>query len=149
MCERRRIDPDNKYDFGGPLKVDGVAVQLLELLPGAGVERTRDVIQIEVRTEPGLVLVVTAESIELRLPTTEWTRGAYAPAPSSRYWKRIKVPGSGQLNKKRMESLIEEAQGVRAAEFLTCRFCRKDFPPEHRHDDVCHGCAEQHMGIVH
>jgi hypothetical protein len=24
------------------------------------------------------------------------------------------------------------------------------FPPEHRDgDDVCHGCAERHLGVVH
>jgi hypothetical protein len=150
MCERQLVDPENKYDFGGPLQVDTVALQLIELLPGAILERTRDVIQFELREEPGLVLLVTAEAIEVRLPTVEWTRGSHGPAPSSRYWKRIKIPGSGQLNMKRMESLIEEARSVRAAEFVTCRFCKKDFPPEHGHDDdVCHGCAEQHLGVVH
>jgi hypothetical protein len=149
MCERRLVDPENKYDFGGPLSVDRAALQVLELLPGAILDRTRDVIQFEVREEPGLVLLVTPDAIEFRLPTVEWTHGSHGPAPSSRYWKRIKVPDSGQLNEKRIQSLIDEARSVRAAEFVICRYCGENFPPEHRHDDVCHGCAERHMGVVH
>ena len=149
MCERRLVDPEDRYECGGPRRVDNVALQLVELLPDSILERTRDVIQIETRDEPGVVLLVTAESIELRLPTTEWTQGAYAPAPSSRYWKRTKVPSPGKLNMKKVKALIDEARSVRAAEYVACRFCGKKCPPEHRHGDVCHGCAERHLGIVH
>jgi hypothetical protein len=68
MCERQLVDPENKYDFGGPLKVDHVARQVLELLPGATLERTRDVIQFEVREDLGLVLLVKESSINRTRP---------------------------------------------------------------------------------
>lgn len=46
--------------------------------------------------------------------------------------------------------LIADAREHRRAKFRTCRYCRKVFGPEHMHsDDVCHGCAERHLGVVH
>ena len=39
--------------------------------------------------EEGIVLLITPEAIELRLPTVEWTEGTHGPAPTSRLWRRI------------------------------------------------------------
>jgi putative DNA methylase len=44
--ERRLIDPDGRYSSDELRQFESSALQMLELLPGASVERTRDVIQI-------------------------------------------------------------------------------------------------------
>lgn len=119
-----------------------------ELLPNATRDQTRDVFQFTEcgETETGIVVLVTTESVELRLPTVEWTSGAYGPVETSRLWKRVKWTAlkNGQLAK-----LIATARGARQREFRPCKFCRKRFPVEHRHGSVCHGCAEKQQGVVH
>ena len=42
-----------------------------------------------------------------------------------------------------------EASHKTPAAEMRCRFCGKELPPEHRHSDVCHGCAERGLGVVH
>src|ERR1043165_7988567 len=59
------------------------------LLPDATVERTRDAFQFGVGGDAGIVVFVTAEAVELRLPTVEWASGAYDPVETSRLWKRL------------------------------------------------------------
>ena len=63
-----------------------LAERVLVVLPGAMLERTRDAIQFDWGGEQGIVLLVGPEALELRLPTVEWTKGAYGPARSSRLW---------------------------------------------------------------
>src|SRR5688572_12177649 len=122
------------------------AAQLLELLPESTVERTRDVIQINYGGEEGIVVLVTAEAVELRLPTVEWTGGYYDPAGTSRLWRRrtwTSLPDDA------LPSLLKAAQRARRREFHTCRYCRGRFPPEYRiGKDVCHGCASEFEGVV-
>jgi hypothetical protein len=67
------------------------ADRVLAQLPKSTIERTRDCIQIDCGGKEGIVILVTPEAIELRLPTIEWTRGAYGPAASSRLWKRVEI----------------------------------------------------------
>jgi hypothetical protein len=74
--ERSRIDPDGRYPADGLRTVERRALCVLAMLPDARVERTRDAIQIDHGAEEGIVLLVTAEALELRLPTVEWTWGA-------------------------------------------------------------------------
>jgi hypothetical protein len=46
--------------------------------------------------------------------------------------------------------LIDEASRQRRERFRTCRYCRAMHGPEHMQtDDVCHGCAERYLGVVH
>jgi hypothetical protein len=46
--------------------------------------------------------------------------------------------------------LIDEASRQRCASFRTCRYCNETLGPEHMQtDDVCHGCAERYLGVVH
>jgi hypothetical protein len=147
MCDRKTaIDPEGKYDFGELRRFEEFALRLLDLLPGAEVERTRDVIQIAHGDNEGIIILVTPEAMELRLPTFEWPH-PHSPGPSSRLWKRIKWESLGN---KRLLRLVEEAKQARLGEFATCRFCKKRFPPECMHDDdVCHGCSERHLGVCH
>jgi hypothetical protein len=143
---RALIDPDSRYPSTGLRQVEEAALRVLDLLPGATVERTRDVIQIEFGGEAGLVAVVTCEALELRLPSVEWTMGAYGPATSSRLWRRV---SRSRLGRKKLERLLLEARQARADEFSRCRFCGGEFPPERTIEkDVCHACAERHLGVM-
>ncbi|MGB5816377.1 MAG: hypothetical protein WBI27_14375 [Thermoanaerobaculia bacterium] len=104
-------------------------------------------IQINWRGERGLVFLVTAEAIEIRLPTIEWTRGAYGPAASSTLWKR--ATWEDLQSGRGLHGLIDEARAARESEFKRCRFCGEEVPSERRIDEeVCHGCAERHLGVT-
>ena len=57
--------------------------------PAAALTRTRDVLQFDVqRGDCCVTLLVTAEALELRLPTVEWPT-PYLPIASTRLWKRV------------------------------------------------------------
>ena len=146
MNSRDSTDPENRYRSEGPRHVDRLAARVLPHLPGATVERTRDVIQIDWGGEEGIVVIVTPEALEFRLPAIEWTMGAYGPALSSKFWRRVEVDG---LDDAQIIELIDATNQARQAEYRTCRFCGKRYPPERRvEDDVCHGCATKHLGVV-
>ncbi len=146
-ADRNRIDPDRRYRAEGLRLLEQTALQVLDLLPGAHVERTRDVIQIEWGGDEGIVVLVTPEIIELRLPTVEWTRGAYGPAPSSRYLRRLRADS---LNETRLREWVDKAKEVRRKEFRECKFCGERFPTEHLFDrHTCHACASEHLGVVY
>lgn len=91
-------------------------------------------------------VVLTPEALEVRLPTVAWTQGAYGPAASSTLWQRVLWESISTAD---VYALCTDALRVREKQFVPCRFCGREFPPEHRHDDVCHGCAERELGIVH
>ena len=69
------LGPEEKYPSDGLRQVEINAERVLVLLPKSIVERTRDCIQLNCDGEDGIVVLVTAEAIELRLPTVEWTMG--------------------------------------------------------------------------
>jgi len=128
--------------------VEQHAQRLLGLLPVySTLERTRDAIQIDLGGSEGVVLLVTGEALELRLPTIEWTRGAYGPAEASVLWKRVK--NLEKLDDAQILDLVEAARAARLRQFIKCRFCGCPTPPEYRtHKDVCHRCAEENLGVV-
>jgi len=147
MDERDRIDPEKRYPAEGLLRVEENALRVLACLPEARLERTRDAIQIDFGDEDeGITVLVTAETIELRLPTVEWTCGAYGPAGSSRRWKRLRPDA---VSDEQLRELVHQAMEARRAEFKRCRYCGHSFPPENRRGNVCHGCAESYEVIVH
>jgi hypothetical protein len=100
------IDPEEKYPSSGPRNVEKNAERVLALLPKSNVERTRDCIQLNCDGEEGIVVLVTPEVIELRLPTVEWTMGSYGPAASSRLWKRVQI---SEITDRELETLLKEA----------------------------------------
>jgi len=143
---RDLIDPQGLYPADGPRIVERHAAKFLELLPGAHMERTRDVIQIDHGGQEGIVVVVTPEDIEFRLPTVEWTMGAYGPCESSRLWKRV---GTDELDDEMLPDLIRRAKQARKRQYRKCRHCGRRVPTEHRYSaDVCHACASEHEGVV-
>jgi hypothetical protein len=143
---RENVDPKNEYPSECLRLVESNALRILKWRPDGRVERTRDVIQISYNDERGIVVLVTAEVFEVRLPTIEWTCGSYGPVDSSRFWRRIKV---GDVSDDELNLILSKALKARQSQFKRCRYCGNSFPPEHRDSDVCHGCAENILGIVH
>jgi len=142
----RHVDLELPNDDDAMTRVERNASRVLRLVTATSVERTRDVVQIDVGDERGIVIVVTPDTIELRLPTVEWTRGAYGPRPSSRPWTCL---DPDQLDDSELLASIDQARTAREAEFTVCRYCGLSFPPEHRiAEDVCHGCASAQEGVV-
>jgi hypothetical protein len=152
---KRRLDPESRYSSEDLRRVEVAALDVLELLPDATIERTRDVIVLSDGGDEGIVVLVTPEAIEVRLPTVEWTGGAYGPVPSSVLWRRV---DREQLGSAELAALIESARVARRAEFVPCSFCHVPTPREHRVGELvdeggarinaCHGCASTHLGIV-
>ncbi|MDA0300904.1 MAG: hypothetical protein O2822_00080 [Chloroflexi bacterium] len=127
--------------------VERNAARLRSFLAETHEERTRDAIQISSGGDFGIVVLVTPEAFEIRLPTTEWAGGAYEPTESSRLWRRV---SAARVDDGALGDLISKARAARIAEFKRCRYCGETFPPERRHSvNVCDGCAEAHLGVVH
>lgn len=107
---------------------------------------TPHLVELRADGEDGIVVIVTADAIELRLPTTEWTAGTHAPVEGSRFWQRLTNTDASS------SALIHEiaaARAARRAEFSECRYCGQSVPVEHRTSaDVCHACASEHEGVV-
>jgi predicted RNase H-like nuclease len=126
--------------------VERNAARVEALLPGAAVNVTPHVAQLLVQGEHGVIALVTADTIELRLPTVEWTSGTHDPAEASRLWKRLDI---AELPDEQLASEIAEARAARKSEFATCRYCGERVPAEHRiSSDVCHSCASRYEGVV-
>lgn len=153
---RSLIDPKDAYPSEGLRQVERNALAMLEVLPtGLTIERTRDAIQIDSGGEEGVVLLVTPEALEIRIPLTEWTLGGYAPTQSSRLWKRVRwkrkwdAGFSGEL-----QALVDDAFKARQDEFKNCGYCGNRFSPDHTISSqlmkgpICHGCASDHEQVV-
>ena len=126
-----------------------IARKIVEILPKSVETRTRDVIQINYRNEKGIVILLTPEAMEIRLPTTDWTQGAYGPVSSSRLWKRIKFERLFSSDKNLLTNLLKEGLRIREREFKECIFCKKKYAMEHMTGNYCHSCASKHLGIVY
>ena len=156
MNDRRDepIDPDGRYPACGLRRVDRIARLVGSILPDARVERTRDVYQFVVEAQAGLVVVVTPEAVEIRLPTVEWTGGYAGAVDSSRLWRRTLMRSWDDAEmERRLTNLIASGRKQRYGEIKPCAICQRPTPSEHAHTidgrHVCHGCAERHMGVVH
>lgn len=149
-----RIDPEGRYEAAGMRNFERQAAQVLDLLIGAEVSRTRDVIQIDYGGEWGIVVLVTPEALEIRLPTVEWAEGTHAPVETSRIWQRLMwaevAREDGELDLLILQRLLRSGKKSREREFRPCRYCGKLAPPEHRHEkDICQVCASEHLGVVY
>lgn len=151
--ENEPLDPDRRYPACGLRTVDKVAIHVHRLLSNCVVERTRDVYQFTVDDPGGLVVLVTPDVVEFRLPTVEWTWGYAGPVCSSRPFKRLRIASTSQPAEGKLGRLIEQTRRARLSETRPCAYCQRPTPPEHAHaidsDWVCHGCAERYRGIVH
>jgi hypothetical protein len=143
--EREEIDPEGRYQVAGLTQVERHALTVVRLLPLYRMERTRDLFQFTAADHEAPVLVVTSESLELRLPRAEWPH-PNIPAASSRLWKRVDWEG---LDDATLTRLVDEARRARHSEFTACRFCGRTRAPEFLTDGACDDCAAEHLGIVH
>src|SRR5262249_17464780 len=85
----RTIPAEEWTERGHRTTAERNAHRVHPFLAEAGVTRTPHVTELVVDGERGLVVLITAEVVELRLPTVEWTAGTHAPAEASRLWKRL------------------------------------------------------------
>ena len=143
--ERMEIDPDGRYQVSGLTQVERHALRVIKLLRLYRVERTRDVFQFTGFDLMDPILVVTAESLELRLPRSEWPH-PNIPAPSSRFWKRVGWEG---LDDATLTGLVDEARQARSGGYTACRFCGQRRSPEFLTGGACDDCAARHLGIIH
>ena len=121
------------------------AKKLLQMFPDASISRTRDCIQIDHMGDRGVVILLTPEAVEVRLPTTDWTQGSHGPVASSCLRKRHSFSEDSESD---MIASIGEAVIERQAQFKVCPYCQNEFPTEHMAEGACHGCAEKQLGIV-
>jgi hypothetical protein len=139
-------DRGHHATISGTATFEVKAGRILGLLPGAKLVKTQDAIQIEYGGEEGIVLIVTAEGLELRHPTIEWAQGSHGPVSSPLLWKRVIWD---KLKEEDLPELLRSAQTARKRRFHKCRYCGERFPPERRiSKDVCHGCASRYEGVV-
>ena len=133
----------------GNLRFEKWAAQVEQLLPGVTVERTSEVIQLttgDFRDELGLVILLSPEAIELRLPTLIWD-GPHTPIKTSRLWQRLALD---DLKESQLPRLMAEAQTQQQQSFCDCKYCGQRNPKSWMHSpDVCQSCAEKELGVVH
>lgn len=141
-----RIYDESQQAHAGPTSLEYRAQQVVDYFPECEITRTTASIQIRFDSLEGIVVLVSPEAFEIRLPTIEWTHGTHGPAAVTRLWRRLEV---AEMKEYALRAAIEEAVEVRRSEFSPCRFCGERVAIEHRHDNVCHGCAERRLGVVH
>lgn len=153
----RDLDEICLHNRPGLLTVEKNAFLIMEILKIDDFERTRDVIQItydlplseDEEFIQQVTILVTAEEYQFRLGTTEWTMGAYAPASTSRLWKRliIKKTNPDEMEKRILE-YFNMAINKMKADLKVCKYCKNKFPREHMFsNNICHGCAGN-IGVV-
>lgn len=133
-------------------RVDRVAQLVATCLPNAAIRATRDFYQFDQDDPDGFSILVTPESLELRLPTIEWTLGYMGPRSCSRLLERVPYPQKSLTSDTILE-LVQRAKDARRAEVKPCVHCGRLTEPGHAHildgDWVCHGCSERYRGMVH
>jgi len=72
---------------------------------------TAHVAELVLEGDDGVIVLATAESIELRLPTTEWTLGTHGPAEASRFFARLDTDG---LRDETLVAAIDRARAARS-----------------------------------
>lgn len=146
------LDEWTNFENSGLLKVEENALLIINLLNIETFERTRDLIQInyQIEEDKEITIFVTAEEVEFRLETTEWTMGSYAPVNTSKLWKRLKIKrlSDERIKEKVLES-VQAAMNKMEEDMVICPYCHKKFAVEHTIDgDVCHNCAVVHLNVI-
>ncbi len=145
--QRVEIDPEGRYKINGMTDVERQALRVRDLFPDFifEMERTRDVFQFTGIDADDPIIVVTRESLEIRLPHLEWPH-PNIPFPSSRFWKRLSWK---RLTDKTITTRVQEARQIRLEQYQDCEFCKRRFQPERLTMGACDDCADEHLGIIH
>jgi len=125
--------------------VDVLVGRISRLLPDAELEVGLGWVEFRSGDERGFIVRVGPEGVGIRLPTVVW-QGVHTPVSSSRPWRTL---DAAEPTDAVITGAIAEAMAARAAEFVACFHCGRPTPPEHRHGDTCHACAERYLGVVH
>lgn len=131
---------------GGRASVDGRPWPPGDLLLGAGSSLLE-------AGEPVLVILrADPDHLEVRDFGIRWT-GAHENErthPLRTRWRWSDLPDDPAALRRAVLPAIEENVAARRASFTTCRYCQRLTPPEWQHAiDICSGCAEKHLGVVH
>lgn len=122
-------------------------MRVFELRTWQEVARTRDVYEF---IDEHVVVIVTPETVEARLPTVEWA-GPHSPVSCSLPAKRMKLGRAEDGGA--LASMISEVIARRQQEIRPCDVCSHPTEPEHAHKMfgkyVCHSCAEREFHIAH
>jgi hypothetical protein len=95
--------------------------------------------------EHGVIIRVTDFDCDIFLPTIRWD--GHTPISAVKLWRSTRLPNFD--TPEQLFRLVEDGIQARRDEFHVCRFCQSHIPPERRFQpEVCHGCAERHLGIV-
>jgi hypothetical protein len=106
--------------------------------------------------DPGEVIVTaTRDELSVSIFSVRWD-GPHTPRIhgnplSTVAWSDL--PADSKQALEVIGHLIEAARTIRVAAYEKCEICGEVNPPEWmgKYDDriACHGCAEQHLGVVH
>ncbi len=117
---------------------------LAEACPAGRWGRVGEYVRVEAGGARGWVALVSAEALEIRLPTTEWVM-PYQPVATTRQWQRFHW---SELDEVGLARVLTEAAEARAAEYADCVHCGESVADEHRIDGACHACASSADGVV-
>ena len=109
-----------------------------------------DYAEIHAAGERGIVVHIWHDRIEARLPTIVWAGGVFDPVPACHTHRTI---AASEATLGELMTAFRRARRARAGQFRRCHYCGRSIPPEHRDRmdgmTVCHGCAEEHLGVLH
>ena len=148
---RSIVDPGGRYTPGTCRFFERVALVVTRWRSPFTLGRTRDAIEIRFPTghEDGadLVVIVTPEAMELRVPTIEWTEGSHGPAVSSVLWRRLEW-GDGVIDEVALHGQLVALESAYMAGLRQCFHCGEKFIAARMSGKACHGCAEIFEGVV-
>jgi hypothetical protein len=101
--------------------------------------------------DPGLVAVrISRRGLSVLIYGVRWD-GPCTPVADHRQlchlpWKLL--PADPGLLSTAVEGLIRTSTAIRQAQFIICKFCERQTPPEWACDNqICHSCAENYLGV--
>ena len=119
--------------------------ELVELLGRLGFEATAHELWIDRSSETGVAIHPSGAFVGWL--DTAWP-GPGSPALVLEQATHLPTSECGGLDSA-LRSALAAAGNARRAALRSCRYCGLELTPGHMHDDVCHGCAEKHLGVVH
>ncbi|MCO4764230.1 MAG: hypothetical protein KC502_22145 [Myxococcales bacterium] len=147
---RAHIDPEGLYQSEGLREFEIIAVFALEWRNPNVLARTRDAIEIRfpdvVDADRELLVLITPNDMELRLPDMAWTTGYGGPTPTSELWKRTPVSA---LTKSDVHGWLRKLDTSMKRRLRRCKYCEKRFIAARMHGRACHGCSSKHEGVVY
>lgn len=140
LDDNTRYVPERKRRRSSWPEMDSRVQQILEHLPGAKVEYESGARQLRYCDSQGvgIILHLTAESLDLRLPAIRW-HGPAKYSIESRRWKKV---AWDDITDDDLPKLLAGALQARKDEYSTCRSCGQSLPLGYMYnEDVCYGCS--------